>query len=77
MSVVLQLVVVAGWVIAFGLSMATVYGHYELPPSPSGAHHAYTSTRRDVFALSVGWLVFACCSGYGGTCFVITVSKLL
>ena len=62
----LQAAVVVGWVIAGVFWMAAVYGQFRLPFWPHAAYTAYTTTYRDVFALSVAWMVFACCTGHGG-----------
>ncbi|KAI0217414.1 Nose resistant to fluoxetine protein 6 [Lamellibrachia satsuma] len=59
-------VVAVGWLFAICFSFAAVYGRYKLPVYPSGARHAYMAMHKDAFALGIGWLVFACCTGYGG-----------
>ena len=65
-TIFLQAAVAVGWVIAGVFWMAAVYGQFRLPSWPYAAYTAYMTTHRDVFALSVAWMVFACCTGHGG-----------
>ncbi|KAI0242823.1 O-acyltransferase like protein [Lamellibrachia satsuma] len=58
-------VVIVGWLFSFCVSSAAMYGGYGLT-GWSGARHAYMAMCRNAFALGIGWLVFACCTGYGG-----------
>ena len=62
------------WIVAFGIGCAVVYG-LDLPSRLAFLHPktlskaenvAYLGLHRLAWGLAVGWLVFACCRGYGG-----------
>ena len=62
--------VAAGWTVAIGTIVAIVYGLYdytqgevELSNSTSAF---YNAVHRTVWAVALGWVVFACVTGYGG-----------
>ena len=65
------------WSIAFAIGIAVVYG-IDFPNSGMGigtpettmsrtASAIYGGFYKPAWALSVGWVIFACCRGYGGT----------
>ncbi len=64
-----------GWLVAIAFCLSAVYGAYgwddencEQPcnPWPEGLEYVYNVYIRDMFALGIAWLMFACCAGYGG-----------
>ena len=67
---ILQLTVAAGWALCLTTLYAVVFGAYDLVQF----HHSYDpleaamygGLHRAAWALAVGWLVFACNTGYGG-----------
>ncbi|XP_064599084.1 nose resistant to fluoxetine protein 6-like [Liolophura sinensis] len=69
-------VVLAGWVCATVICLSVLYGLYDteahgvkvLSPDVSAL---YNATSRTAWGVGLGWLVFACCTGYGG--FVNTI----
>ncbi|XP_017487800.1 PREDICTED: nose resistant to fluoxetine protein 6, partial [Rhagoletis zephyria] len=63
--------VVTGWVVAFGVMLACLWGPYWriLPQNPSapiveGA--LYEPLSRSSWAIAIGWIVWACYNGHGG-----------
>ncbi|CAH1786929.1 unnamed protein product [Owenia fusiformis] len=62
-------VAVFGWIVAAGLSLSTQYGLYglfnEAPISPD-VMALYDAVSRTVWSMGLGWVVFACVTGYGG-----------
>jgi hypothetical protein len=66
----LQVTVAAGWALCLTTLYAVVFGAYDLVQF----HHSYDpleaamygGLHRAAWALAVGWLVFACNTGYGG-----------
>ncbi|KAK9884731.1 hypothetical protein WA026_007576 [Henosepilachna vigintioctopunctata] len=60
-----RLTFLAGWALSIGCLIMLVYGLYESDLSPiAGA--AYSSLSHSAWALSLGWIVVACSTGYGG-----------
>jgi len=59
------------WVLAFILGYLVIYG-LNLPEVNNGsplskeAAYIYGGFHRLAWGLAVGWVVFACCRGYGG-----------
>ena len=60
----MQGVVSVGWVLAITLSSCAVFGGYG--GMSGGWEVTYYAVFRDIFALSVAWVIFACSTGYGG-----------
>ena len=59
-----QAAVVGGWILFTILFWLCQLGEYYRPPP--AVKMLYDIFVRDMFALCVAWLIFACCSGYGG-----------
>ena len=65
-------VVVWFWLCAFGIGYAVVYGldipsHMDENTAPSKFINAfYGGFHRTAWGIALGWLIFACCKGYGG-----------
>ena len=58
---------VLGYLVVYGLNLPEVYsGH----PLPKAAAYLYGGFYRLAWGLAVGWVVFACCRGYGGKALV-------
>ncbi|CAH1786288.1 unnamed protein product, partial [Owenia fusiformis] len=67
-------VALLGWVIAATLSLLTQYGLWGIfngHPLSDNVMTLYDATCRTVWCIGLGWVVFACCTGYGG--FVNTI----
>ena len=66
----LQIAVLAGWTVAIATGSAVIYGltAYVKPGSefPAAAQQSYGSMFRLAWAVAVAWVIFACCTGYGG-----------
>uniref|UniRef100_T1J952 Nose resistant-to-fluoxetine protein N-terminal domain-containing protein n=1 Tax=Strigamia maritima TaxID=126957 RepID=T1J952_STRMM len=60
-----KIVVAAGWLIAFGLSSAVVFGIYHSHSNQDGQSF-YLALSRSTWSVALAWLIFACCNGYGG-----------
>ena len=65
-------VVVWLWLCAFGIGFAVVYG-LDLPshmdpnnPTSKFVNAFYGGFHRAAWGIALGWLIFACCKGYGG-----------
>jgi peptidoglycan/LPS O-acetylase OafA/YrhL len=57
------------WQVAFLAAFAIIYGLHDARVSMSGtllAATLYNTFKRLVWALSLGWVIFACVKGYGG-----------
>uniref|UniRef100_A0A7M5UX50 Nose resistant-to-fluoxetine protein N-terminal domain-containing protein n=2 Tax=Clytia hemisphaerica TaxID=252671 RepID=A0A7M5UX50_9CNID len=60
------------WLVAFGLGYAVVYGPYVeaykelLDYLSNGSNVMYGAFHRLVWAIAVGWIVYACQNGFGG-----------
>ena len=66
----LQLVVLFGWIVCFGILLSTVYGIYSDKDNSHifsvGEYTAYHALHRTGWGVAVCWIVFACATGYGG-----------
>ncbi|KAK2153094.1 hypothetical protein LSH36_307g01001 [Paralvinella palmiformis] len=58
--------VVFGWLISVLGIFAAVYLNHYIEVWPVSAKIIYMSTHRVILAAAVGWIVFACSTGYGG-----------
>ena len=52
-----------GYLVVYGLNLPEIYSGHELSKS---ATYIYGGFHRLAWGLALGWLVFACCRGYGG-----------
>ncbi|ELT93752.1 hypothetical protein CAPTEDRAFT_212251 [Capitella teleta] len=62
-------VVVAGWAAAVALALSVLYGLLNVSRGHMISWELnafYSAVHREVWALALFWLVFACCRGYGG-----------
>ncbi|ELT93753.1 hypothetical protein CAPTEDRAFT_227362 [Capitella teleta] len=62
-------VVVAGWAAAAALALSVIYGLLNVSRGHMISWELnafYSAVHREVWALALFWLVFACCRGYGG-----------
>ncbi|XP_022236348.1 O-acyltransferase like protein-like [Limulus polyphemus] len=57
--------VLLGWLVATGICMGVVYGLYKANPNLP-VSSLYAAVSRTVWAIGVGWLVYACVTGHGG-----------
>jgi hypothetical protein len=61
--------------VAFAVGIAVIYGlnipkrFVDQEPLSEVANAMYGGFHRLAWALALGWLVFACCRGYGGDLF--------
>lgn len=58
-----------GWAVAAICCLSVLYGvrdTYQGHPMNLDTAALYNSVSRTVWAVGLGWLVFACCTGYGG-----------
>lgn len=63
--------VLLGWLCALGTMAAVVFSTYDEYREGGGrwsfsAHAAYDTIARSAWAVGLGWMVFACSTGYGG-----------
>ncbi|XP_068159569.1 nose resistant to fluoxetine protein 6 [Drosophila tropicalis] len=63
--------VITGWVVAFGTMLADLWGPYwrilpDTPDSPLVEGAIFEPLSRTSWALSIGWIVWACYNGHGG-----------
>ena len=61
--------VVWAWAAAFATGLAVVYGlniKIDMEPLSDGLSAFYGGFHRAAWAIALGWLIFACCRGYGG-----------
>ena len=57
------------WAAAFATGLAVVYGlniKIDMEPLSDTASAFYGGFHRAAWAIALGWLIFACCRGYGG-----------
>ncbi|CAI9714919.1 Hypothetical predicted protein [Octopus vulgaris] len=62
------------WLMATSNAITVLYGLYNIYNGDGvteGTISLYTAVHRNVWAVSVGWVIYACCTGYGG--FVNTI----
>ncbi|XP_014779796.1 nose resistant to fluoxetine protein 6 [Octopus bimaculoides] len=62
------------WLMATSNAITVLYGLYNIYNGDGvteGTISFYTAVHRNVWAVSVGWVIYACCTGYGG--FVNTI----
>ena len=61
---------IVGWIVAIGCCTAIVYGDYGTLSGKSDTDQhviaLYIALKRIVWSLSLGWIIYACASGYGG-----------
>ena len=58
-----------GWAVAIASSLAVLYGLCDLPSGKVLTPEVtafYNTVHRTVWAAGVGWVIFACVTGYGG-----------
>ncbi|EDW00549.1 nose resistant to fluoxetine protein 6 [Drosophila grimshawi] len=63
--------VITGWVVAFGTMLADLWGPFwrmlpDTPDSPRWEGAMFEPLSRSSWALSIGWIVWACYNGHGG-----------
>ena len=61
--------VILGWLVAAFFNLSVLYGLYNEAnghPLPIAADSIYAGTHRIVWAMGLGWLIFACATGHGG-----------
>lgn len=63
--------VICGWLVAFGIMLTDLFGPYwrlrpENPNAPIIEGAFYEPLSRTSWALSIGWIVWACYNGHGG-----------
>ena len=59
------------WAAAFATGLAVIYGlniHATMEPLSDELTAFYGGFHRAAWALALGWLIIACCRGYGGKC---------
>ncbi|KAL3842202.1 hypothetical protein ACJMK2_020242 [Sinanodonta woodiana] len=59
----------AGWAVATACCMSVLYGPYDSfngHPNSNEVNALYNALARNVWALGVSWVIFACSTGYGG-----------
>ena len=75
-----------GWVVAGLLFGTCLIGDYKVgdPETCPDCYHLpsffkslYDIFVRDMFAVAVSWMIFACCTGYGGTEILFTHYKFV
>ena len=57
------------WLSAFAVGFGVVYGldiHAGMEPPSIATNVVYGGFHRAAWGLALGWLIFACCRGYGG-----------
>ncbi len=68
----LQVFALLGWVISAICCLSVVYGLYGVSNGKSVSAEVsalYSAVNRDVWALGLAWVIFACITGYGGMIF--------
>lgn len=66
-----QVVALAGWMCATVICLSVLYGLYDTEAHgvkvlSRDVSALYNATSRTAWGVGLGWLVFACCTGYGG-----------
>ena len=69
--------VIVGWVLAITLSSFAVFGSYDIGRLGGGWEMTYRIVFRDIFALSVAWVIFACSTGYGGNSIIFFIPNII
>ena len=66
-----------GWVLAAAMNLVVLYGLYGVTHghnlSPA-VNAFYAAVHRNVWAVGLGWVIFACSTGHGGTARIMTAS---
>lgn len=65
MNDVVQVTVTLGWALSAAVLLSLLYGLYGATLDPITAA-AYSSLSHSAWAMSLSWIVIACCCGYGG-----------
>ncbi|XP_013390848.1 nose resistant to fluoxetine protein 6 [Lingula anatina] len=64
-----KMIALGGWVVATACALAVVYGVYDVyqgHPLSNDVGAFYNTMSRTVWGACVGWVIYACCTGYGG-----------
>ncbi|CAH1779655.1 unnamed protein product [Owenia fusiformis] len=62
-------VAMLGWIFSLGLIFATTFGNWRCStctPIPQWLNIMFLSTQRQMTAVGIAWIAFACITGYGG-----------
>ncbi|GAB1599304.1 nose resistant to fluoxetine protein 6-like [Argonauta hians] len=57
------------WLMATSNAITVLYGLYNINNGANASQETlslYTAVHRSVWSVSVGWMIYACCTGYGG-----------
>ena len=57
---------VLGYLVIYGLNLPEVNNFQALQPLSKAAVYMYGGLHRLTWGIAVGWVVFACCRGFGG-----------
>ncbi|XP_013412631.1 nose resistant to fluoxetine protein 6 isoform X2 [Lingula anatina] len=64
-----RLTALIGWMVATATALALVYGLYDVyqgHPLSNDVGAFYNAVSRTAWGACVGWVIYACCTGYGG-----------
>ena len=67
-----QVFVTVGWILSISIGLAVVFGlvayldEDQVEEIPLAVSLTYGPLHRTAWAVSVGWIIFACVKGYGG-----------
>ncbi|XP_013404902.2 nose resistant to fluoxetine protein 6 [Lingula anatina] len=64
-----RLTALIGWMVATATALALVYGLYDVyqgHPLSNDVSAFYNAVSRTAWGACVGWVIYACCTGYGG-----------